>query len=179
MSQPTPQTSPGIIAFTRWFSLLLVLGLLAGGVVAIQSAITEFRLSREASHWPEVQATVVKATVEQISGRNGGSPSRTYVYTVYLEYKFSVNGKEFTARHPAAKQAEHAQSPAEADAVAAEFKPGTQVPVYYDPGNPAESRLQRHPFSAALLIFMLVAGGVAVVGGLAASWYLLFRFGKS
>lgn len=179
MSQPTPQNSGCITGFTRWFSLLMILGLMAGGAAAIQSSLKEFRVSKEASSWPETQATVEKATVDQISGRNGSSPSRTYAYTVYLEYRFSANGQEYTAKHPAPKQAEHSESAREADAVAAEYKAGTTVPVYYDPANPAESRLERHPFSTGLLVFMLVLGVLAEVGGLAAGWYLLFRFGKS
>jgi hypothetical protein len=91
--------------------------------------------ARSSMTWPEAQGTVTRFEAEQF-GRRG-----MQFYRPKVDYRFSVDGKDFSG----SKVVSSYDSPIRSDLAEFEVKfgAGTQHPVYYDPANPNESRLER------------------------------------
>lgn len=99
--------------------------------ITIKNLIT----SLNSNSWPQAQATITRFEAEQFSRRG------IQFYRPKVDYRFSVDGKDFSG----SKVVSSYDSMNRSDLAEYEVKfgPGTQLPAYYDPGNPTESRLER------------------------------------
>jgi hypothetical protein len=159
----------------------MCLGFLAGGVAAIRAGFGEWQLNRESASWPEVAGTVAKAWVKHRAVKTGNDPSqqdRSDMYEVFVDYTFTAEGKTLSKTSTSPQQTPDGENTQEAaDDVAASFQPGEKIAVYYQPGNPDESRLKRVEVSSTAWLVLGVGGGSpAVLLSLVGIWYMLFRF---
>lgn len=91
-----------------------------------------------AQDWSSTTGTVLMSTVQ--SKRTGKSRS-TYPVVVY---QYTVNGQNHQGqRIKAGEQFMNIRVAGQAQATAARYPVGATVTVYYNPGNPAESALER------------------------------------
>lgn len=99
------------------------------------------------------------------SGGDGGPP--TVVYGPSLEYRYTVDGVEYTGTRYQAINI-HDQNRSRAEAIVREHQPGTEVTVYYDPGNPQTSVLNREVDG---LWWFLVMFAMPFLGTMIAFWW--------
>ena len=139
--------------------LLLGLILLIGGGIFGVTATDRLVTASATTHWPAVSGTVTSAEV--IGDR---------AYRPLVKYDYNVDGSPYSGESDLeipgfgnqSKRLDVAQK------LVAEYPVGTSVPVYYNPDNPAESRLVHHvPWNTyaqlGLAIFIALAGAVILV----------------
>ena len=141
-------------------TLWLVVGivLIVAGSTLMATDIEQLREYRNRRHWPTATATIIVSTVV---GERAFRPNLVYEYSVdevvHTDSSFldmpSFGGRR--SRNDAAEKK------------ASEYPVGTEVPVHYNPNNPAESHLKITPpwsiygqvgFSGFLIALGLVAG---------------------
>jgi hypothetical protein len=143
---------PGMGFFT--LGGLMVLGLLWGAR----------RQVAEASGWPVTGGHIVSSTVEHYRTRVGGARSGTLTtfYEPVVEYSYRVNGREYhsTQLSFGGKAAGGEQV---AQTKAAQYPPGTDVVVHYDPKNPSNAVLDlKVAYATPWLVIALVFFGLAL-----------------
>jgi hypothetical protein len=143
---------PGMGFFT--LGGLMVLGLLWGAR----------RQAAEASGWPVTGGHIVSSTVEHYRTRVGGARSGTLTtfYEPVVEYSYRVNAREYhsTQLSFGGKAAGGEQA---AQTKAAQYPPGTDVVVHYDPKNPSNAVLDvKVAYATPWLVIALVFFGLAL-----------------
>ncbi len=102
-----------------------------------------------------VTAEVVSARVRSTSAGTGSS--RTTSYIPEIEYRYTVEGRQYTSDKFRFMGAGHG-SYGSAAAVANAYPVGKAIPAYYDPDDPAVAVLDRSPIGTTMLYG--VTGGV-------------------
>jgi hypothetical protein len=91
-----------------------------------------------AQSWLSVTGTVLMSSVQWGSGSNGGSS-----YPVVV-YQYTVHGQSYQSQTiKAGEQYLNVRVMGQAQATVARYPIGSNVTVYYNPANPAESALER------------------------------------
>jgi hypothetical protein len=100
-------------------------------------------LANTSFSWPSVQGQITKSVSKYAPSQDGHSAG---TYTVDFEYKYSVNGKDYTS-HDASYSLFDAfpginRGQQEADQFVEDYPASTSVAVYYDPHNPQTAILK-------------------------------------
>ncbi len=139
-----PSLIPGAIIF-----FLIGAGLIYGGR----------RTQARYNSYPTTKGLMISSRLhESGSGKRGER-----MYGVIAEYRFKVDGKEFTGTnvHP---MMESSNGSSKARAELARYPAGKEVDVHYDPDNPGTCFLEAENDSFA--IALQIAGGVVILLGL-------------
>lgn len=129
-----------------WIVLLFALAF--PGII-MAAALVKMQEVKVASKWKQGRATIVKSVI------SGGKPD--------IAYDFSVGMDMVRHRGTRVSIGEIAVNDPETPKIMARFPAGANVPVFYDPANPASSVLERGmPFSPRV-IWILVAVMAAVM----------------
>jgi Protein of unknown function (DUF3592) len=137
------------------FPLLIGLAFLAG---AAYSAYGRYNILK---HWPSVDAQVTQSRLashqEIVNGKNGSST--TTVYTPQIEFRYALDGKEYTTPANASYSSNnYADMKQKVDIYAA----GTRHAIRYNPANPNDIR---YDVAASFDYYMMpvIFGGVGLV----------------
>jgi len=145
--------------------------LIGFGVIAFAIGVflyvVQFRqgLKADASKkWPTSSATVTASALER-------SPEHRWRYRAAVHYRYRVGGKEYQAERIFWGGNEGRQK--HMVSVVASYPAGCQVPVHYNPQNPAEAVLDpaQHTGSRPLVLYamaMVALGLFALTGGVIA-----------
>jgi hypothetical protein len=125
--------------------LYLLVGLLCIGAVILTAAvvITVIVINRKKSHQQTMSATGWSATTGRVTIARVEETKRTHpddgvFFYPLVEFTYSVGGYVYTGKQALGK-------PFNAEFIAQrslnQYPPGTEVPVYYNPAKPEESRL--------------------------------------
>jgi hypothetical protein len=114
--------------------------------------------ARASSHWPSVPGRITSTRTVMIPGRHGSSgPDVRYAYSVGTS-RFNGSRLEVVT---------YSSNTSYAGDAVAEFREGSDVPVYYDPARPESSVLRpganRVAYLLPLVSAMMVLFGVALV----------------
>ena len=144
--------------------IIPVIFILVGLIFVIIGLITRGRINA-ATKWPSVQGAVLKSEVADRSTTiKTGEHRRTNVelYEPVVEYQYIVNGTTFTGKRLSFGSTRlHYE---DAQAVAGRYPAGAQVPVYYNPKNPRDARLEVTSQGAtAQLILGIIFGVVGII----------------
>jgi Protein of unknown function (DUF3592) len=113
-------------AFTKAFSTLLGVGMIAG---SIYWAHREYAALRP---WPRTDAVVISSKVMEESGSSHGGAEQYYPL---VELKYAVGGKEYTKTTSADSATD---SPFRAQREVAGLPPGKHLRVPYNPADPSD-----------------------------------------
>jgi len=105
-------------------------------------------------NWPSVQGTVVRSSVTSTSSRTSSSE-----YTPKVEYNYEVDGKEYR-NNRISFAPKSTSSRSEAESIAGKYAPGKTLPVYYAPGDPKRSVLERE---VSLRTYVVPAAGLVIL----------------
>ncbi len=178
MSSPSTNANKGrVIAFTRWFIVLMCAGFVCGGAMSFWHGLRERRLNNEAAGWPAAEAQVLRGWVKTVETKTGNyNQYRGQIYEVMVDFTFTIEGQTLNGSSPAPRQIGDEEGKIEAQAIADSFAPGSSLPVYYQPGNPKENRLRRIEVATHVWIWFAVLGGLMVPASLYGIWWMLCRF---
>ncbi len=130
---------------------IVTIAFLTVAIVLLASAMRGRGAANAAKHWNAGSATIVSATL-QSRRRNRGGVS----YYPYVVYEYDVNGQRYrndtlhfgnTVGTGVAGWAQNA---------IAKYQPGTQHPVYINPGDPRQAVLERNAPASNLLIWVAI-----------------------
>jgi hypothetical protein len=146
----------------RWVALLFVaIGVVVGSVGAwLWSLGTAF-------DWPEVEATVVEATVIQVGSSSTGKGSSRPAYDIRVTFAYEVDGVRVIGR---TVSGDSNASRASAAARLRAYGPGSRHRVRHRPGDPNVVQFEVTAFKervlpAALLLMGVVFAGVGAIAG--------------
>jgi hypothetical protein len=122
------------------------------------------RLSAAAARWPQTVGRIVSSSVESYKTRTGRGDSGTgaTVYQVVVEYSYRVGNRDYHGtRLSFGGQVSAGRELAEAKA--AQYPPGSDVMVHYDPANPSDAVLETTvAFAPLMLVFAVASFAIAV-----------------
>jgi|GEM_PF-5097898 len=171
-----------IIAFSRWFGVLLCLALAVAGGAALWHGLEERQKNPAGLQWPVAEAKVLNARVKTTEPKMANKPGeqhRSTMYQVTIAYSYTVDGKIFSGIAPAPRQIADEEGASAAQAIADSFTAGSAITVYYRPERPAESRLSRVETASHVWLGFAIGGGVTVLISLLGIWWLLMRFERA
>jgi hypothetical protein len=130
--------------------------------------------ARKAATWKQAEARIVSSTTETVERHFDGEPSQKIVQPA-VHYEFSVKGRTYQG-----SRVDVGGEGGGVDAVLAHYKPGTTVPVFYDPANPSNCSLERENpremvSGCAALIAVTVAVGVVLYWTIKTAYHALER----
>lgn len=111
--------------------------------------------------WPSTDGVVVRGAVQEVLEvpyAKGGMPIHRYTPTI--EFRYTVNGREFTTEAPSVYAADTYEKAA-ANLVRM-YAPGTHHPLRYNPRDPRDIRFGIIEFGSLAFSFLLLIGGVAL-----------------
>ena len=154
------------------FSVVFV-GAGVGLVVWGQNVLAKSKASME---WPTVQGTVRSAEVLQEKERDRSSSTRRerITYRPDIVYDFEVNGTAYSGARVGVLHVASSNR-GKADGVVARYPVGSEVTVFYDPGDPQTAVLE--PGVSWFSYMPVVGGGVFILAGIVMLGSLVF--GKS
>jgi hypothetical protein len=145
------------------FGLITIL-IGAIGVIFLVAGYLVARTPAKSNHWPTTAGQILVATIEQRHGSEGYTPYPVVLYTYQVEgqtyqgqriyFGGEVGGSAMTG-------------------VIKKYPVGAQVPVYYNPQNPADAVLERSAPTGK--VFVLV--GVILILVAAATYFMPKIFG--
>jgi len=156
--------------------------MVGGGVVSILLGYSVQGHDQVLENWPSVlgmvaSCSIVKTTQARLrvpATHGGASPEPTYredpVWAISVEYHYSVGGKPYTGREAtSALLVENIRGNGSApssrmQSLAAQFPPGSQAEVHYDPADPGRSYLV--PIGDPGKARLFRTGGICVIAGL-------------
>lgn len=149
----------------RWnrdLILVIVLGLVGLGTAGWYGPM----LVREAyatQGWTESEAEILSSTVDAESRTRSGGRSEVD-WVVELEYRYTVEGQDYTSERFMVASDLGADTQTEAERLARAYRAGDRVPVWIDPEDPTAAVLQRGGVGKAWanLGFGVLLLGVAV-----------------
>lgn len=158
--------------------LLLGFGLLCGAGIA---ALGAFLLSMAPGNWREMKemwtegpGTITAVAVKAGQVRTGNQPSKYYFttnYSVVLDCKYVVDGKEYTATELVApKQPVNKSDELEAVKAAAVYHPGENIIVYHHPAEHNRARLEASGANG-LFWMSVIFGPFVILGGVGLAWW--------
>jgi uncharacterized protein DUF3592 len=149
-------------------------------ILSVVSFVRTQRLANASKRWPSVSGTITTSSVVEEQIEDDGDKDRSvlrkiYRYQVDLRYAYRVNARDYvgtsagfgwTAIYGAREQAETAAS---------RYRPGDNVPVFYDPEHPTTAVLEpdNRQGSFAPLIFSAI---FAVGGGSMLAFFIKVGF---
>jgi hypothetical protein len=137
-----------------WGAALILLGL--GAFYGFKKMLDE---QKAAQNWPTAIGTVLVSRLETSS--SDGST----MYEPYVQYRYTVLGKQYTHnKYTLIQSSSNLKGHEEKKLVG--FAVGASVPVYYNPSDPANAVLVAKT-SKTVLGLILVAGVALVIGGVA------------
>lgn len=120
------------------------------------------RLRAVARRAVETTGTINGKRIQLVRGSGG---SQSYVPIVDYEYRTPTERRDGTTVYPGNSQfAKQFGTESAAETAVADYEPGGQTTVYYDPDDPAHSFLIADP-QTATAISLVVIGVAALVGG--------------
>ena len=148
-----------------------VLLILVGVLFLIIGLVLTLRV-KAASNWPTTTGVMLKSEVVERITKQRTSDRRLHTFTAYepvVEYQYTINGKTFTGKRLSFGLT---RLPLEkAQELSSKFPVNAQVPVYYNPRRPKDSRLEVTAAGAApQLVIGVIIGAIGVV------WLLVTLF---
>jgi hypothetical protein len=113
------------------FAMRVVFALFGVGAFAVPRWLR--RMNARAQSWPSARATVVTSQL--------GADPHDSDRSILITYRFTVSGREFTSNCVSFSPLPNGQKSKEH--LIAQFPPGGDVEVFYDPSNPKRSVLLR------------------------------------
>ncbi len=114
------------------FSLLVLLLMFITPVISVLTVVLKFAETRRAVSWPQVRGQVTEVRLLQ----NGQQ------YQPEVDIAYAVGETRYTSRQrPVGPNGQSKGSKAWARELSLQFKPGTAVPLYYDPAHPKNATL--------------------------------------
>ncbi|MGH9578328.1 MAG: DUF3592 domain-containing protein, partial [Terriglobales bacterium] len=120
------------------------------GIVLLGVAVWLFEQRREALNtWPETQAEVTYSELTYERSRSGSA-----MYSAVYVFRYTANGREYTARDgPGYSTSSHSSMQEKVET----YAPGSRHPIRYNPANPAEIRIEAGYNLSTFGIPMMVA----------------------
>jgi hypothetical protein len=119
-------------------SVIILIFSFAIGVFFLAKSMLARRYGRLAVMWPTATAVVLISDIEEDANRNA-TGKVSVGYLVKVEYEYKVNGQEYSGSRVTVGRPVFDYL--DASNYKEQFKPGSQVPVYYNPKNPTEALL--------------------------------------
>jgi heme/copper-type cytochrome/quinol oxidase subunit 2 len=142
------------------FSLLITVVFFGIGVLLFFIAHNKRKKAKAAQTWPSVPGQVVESRIEQFQKQDENDKWYT-AWRPQIVYNYAVSSRPFQGNLTSS-----GYSRQQAEQTVARYPVGCQMPVFYNPLNPAEAMLERT--SATGYIFMYILAGVFIlVSGLA------------
>lgn len=135
---PTEDLSVGFRTMLPWFAYVLpALSVVLGGVFAFKS-LSFIRESQACSRWPTVPGWVVRSQVNRTVDEDGEAE----LSNLCVLYTYRVNDQEYRSTRLYAGKPVLSGGSRVAEAMAAKYRTGSDVAVYYNPANPAVAMLE-------------------------------------
>jgi len=142
---------------------LLAVITVGGGLVLIVVGLRRYRRLRAIERRAvETTGTIQEAETQMVTGAAG---SREYVPVVDYEYRTPTEQRDGSTVYPGKSRfAKLFGTESAAETAIADYEPGTQTTVYYDPDDPAHSFLIADP-QTATAVTKIVLGIAVLLGG--------------
>lgn len=115
-------------------TLLILLLMFITPIISVMTVMLRFSEIKRTANWPQITGEVTDVRLLQ-TGKE---------YQPSLDIAYTVDGQAYSSRlHPVSKTGQAKGSKKWAREFSLQFKPGTAVPVYYDPSRPKRATL--HP----------------------------------
>lgn len=141
---------------------LIVVLVLTAGIMSLSIVLNTKWEMRGQKKWPQTNAeiTVSDCTISTLTTRTGSSNNNNglttqKVYTPQVEYRYTVEGKTFTANFISGPLTKGYDTRDAAETVLQAYPVGKQIPVYYSPRNPSIAVLERKGASLFSLPFLV------------------------
>ena len=143
---------------------LLAVVVVGGGILIAAVGGRRYRRLRAVDRRAvETTGTINEVTIQRIRGSSG---AQNYVPVVDYEYRTPTERREGTAVYPGNSQfAKQFGTEAAAETAVADFEPGSQTTVYYDPDEPAHSFLIAEPQTAKAITTVVIGLAILLGGG--------------
>lgn len=143
--------------------ILIVAGIMLTGGIFTYNAVSMRMKARKARLWPTTKANITSCEVKEDILRSS-TGSILNVYYVEISYDYTVNGVPLTG-HRITLGSPHYDYQS-ASSIHDRFAVGSEVDVYYDPKNPANSVLvpyAKHAMRSLVPGIFFLAIGVAII----------------
>lgn len=131
------------------FSLLVLLLMFITPVISVLTVVLKFTETRRAVSWPQVRGQVTEVRLLQ-SGQQ---------YQPEVDIAYAVGETRYTSRQrPIGPTGQSKGSKAWARELSLQFKPGTAVPLYYDPARPKNATLTPRHMEALSTRWQVTSG---------------------
>jgi hypothetical protein len=157
-------TGNGVPLFAFALPAIAIIGALFGIIAFVNAR----RLAGASAQWPTAAGTITNSSVieEQIEETNNDKSTvrKIYRYQVDLRYAYRLDKRDYVGTSATPGWTPIYGLREQAETVAARYKPGSPVTVYYDPDRPGNAVLEpgSRQGSAAPLVFSAIS---AAVGG--------------
>lgn len=157
-----------------FMGILMVAGGLAfclfGGGVSMLAVRSMKRILATRS-WPSVQGNVLSSYVEEHTWTKKGGAYDHSSFNLLISYEYFIGAKRFHSDQAATQTGRSYGTREVAESQAAKSQVGSEIKVYYDPVNPAESTLTNKfsfkPFFGLLFgLTFLVLGVVTLISSM-------------
>ncbi len=138
------------------FKLVGAIFTLVGAILLSIAGWTGNRQYTILKTWPTVEAEVTQSRVT-----TGRDSEGTTMYGTQIEFRYTVNGKEFTTP---ASSSYRSSSYTEMKGKANRYAPGTRHPIRYHPSNPDDIRFDVG-YSFGFFFLPVLLGGIGIVFG--------------
>lgn len=139
------------------------------GIVGIAWLSGQKKLSEESLHWPMAKGTVLESEVHRYTSSGEVSPSKVH-HVPRIVYQFERGGSRYESDQRSIMGEDYDSD--EAQRIVDAYPVGSSITVYFQPGNPEESVLQRgyseeqSRIGTLVLVAFLLFSGVAIVCGI-------------
>jgi hypothetical protein len=129
----------------KWFFIIMLIGASLWSMYLV-SLILEGIETRE---WPEVTGAVISSKGQRIDHNKER-------YILEIEYEYAVDGKSYYSKRVSSSNKMLTLS--EKDELLGQYKPQSEVSVYYDPANPKDAYLIKGLDKGMLILFIACIG---------------------
>ncbi len=136
------------------------------GAVLIVIGVTSYRKTKITETWPSTQGTISATNIRRYNDEG------TIRFAPEIDYAYTVAGKSYKSSGIRAEVFVSFLDEDEAKRFLRNYAAGTEVPVFYDPENPAKAVLQ--PISAPVLHMVTIMGAISCSFA-AMMYYFAFR----
>ena len=113
-------------------TLLILLLMFVTPIISVMTVMLRFAETKQAASWPQVMGEVTDVRLRQSGSQ----------FQPLLDIAYIVAGQSFSSRqHPVSKAGQAKGSKTWAREFSLQFKPGTAVPIFYDPSRPKRATL--------------------------------------
>ncbi len=143
-------------AISVGMGLMGLLFVLFGGV-ALAAAVSEVVRNSKSRYWPIVVGTVVVSRLAEKERLGTGGERLLPWFYVDVTCEYFVLAKRFEIRQEDINDGRMYDTKSDAELALAKYPVGQQIPVYYNPNKPSESKVSPG-FSVSPLIFGSLVG---------------------